>query len=162
MAEEENGGSEPKKKKSPLLFIIIGVAVLLLGGGGFVAYTMFFKSPAPAPDAAAPEAAKPAASFGKVYKLDTFVVNLSDPGGKRYLKTRIELEFINPEVEEELNGRLPQIRDVVLLLLSSKTLEDVQGVEGKIALRNELLMRINQILKTGKLKNLYFTEFIVQ
>ncbi len=65
-------------------------------------------------------------------------------------------------VETELTARLPQLRDLVLLHLSSKSLEEIQGTTGKIALRNELIMRINQALKKTKVRNLYFTEFVVQ
>ena len=51
---------------------------------------------------------------------------------------------------------------MILLLLSSKSLDEIQTVEGKIALRQELIQRINQILTTGKIRNLYFTEFVIQ
>jgi flagellar FliL protein len=61
-----------------------------------------------------------------------------------------------------LKLRQPQLRDVVLLLLSSKTLEEIQGTEGKIILRRELVLRINQVLQKGKIRNLYFTEFVIQ
>ena len=57
---------------------------------------------------------------------------------------------------------MPQLRDGILLLLSSKSMEEIQGIEGKIALRSELVMRVNQILKQGKVRNLYFTEFVIQ
>jgi flagellar FliL protein len=51
---------------------------------------------------------------------------------------------------------------MILLLLSSKTLEQIQDIDGKIALRNELVSRINQALQQGRIKNLYFTEFVIQ
>jgi len=90
------------------------------------------------------------------------VVNLNDPGGKRYLKTDIELEYTSEEVGVELQRRLPQLRDLILLQLSSKGLDDIQSVDGKIALRRELIQRINQTLTSGKVRNLYFTEFVIQ
>jgi flagellar FliL protein len=100
--------------------------------------------------------------FGHIFSMDPFVVNLSDPRGKRYLKTKIELEYTQQGVETELKARLPQLRDMILILLSSKRLEEIQDIEDKIALRNDLIMRINQILKRGAVRNLYFTEFVIQ
>ena len=97
-----------------------------------------------------------------MFQLQPFVVNLSDPGGKRYLKSIIELEFTEDAIQNELDARLPQLRDVILLHLSSKTIEDVQSVDGKIELKNSLITRINQVLKTGKIVNLYFTQFVIQ
>lgn len=168
MAEEKEKEEEPKveKKGSALKFIIIGVAVLVLAGGGFVAWQLFF---AEKPEDASTEAISSEDSIAKLedamsetFAMKTFVVNLNDPGGKRYLKTNIELEYITEEMGEEMEHRLPQLRDLILLLLSSKSLDDVQTVDGKIALRRELIQRINQVLTTGKIRNLYFTEFVIQ
>ncbi len=102
------------------------------------------------------------ADFGQIFDLDTFVVNLGDQGGKRYLKTKIALEYGSEAVGREMTTRLPQLRDMILLLLSSKTLDQIQDIDGKIALRNELMARINQTLQQGHIKNLYFTEFVIQ
>jgi flagellar FliL protein len=102
------------------------------------------------------------ADFGQIFDLDTFVVNLGDQGGKRYLKTKIALEYGSDAVGKEMITRLPQLRDMILLLLSSKNLDQIQDIDGKIALRNELLSRINQVLQQGRVKNLYFTEFVIQ
>jgi flagellar FliL protein len=102
------------------------------------------------------------ADFGQIFDLDTFVVNLGDQGGKRYLKTKIALEYGSEAVGKEMTTRLPQLRDMILLLLSSKTLDQIQDIDGKIALRNELMARINQTLQQGHIKNLYFTEFVIQ
>jgi flagellar FliL protein len=63
---------------------------------------------------------------------------------------------------EEINKRLPQVRDSILTLLSSKSNDDINTLEGKYQLRAEILTSVNQYLKTGKIKNIYFTDFIIQ
>lgn len=151
-----------EKKKSPLMLIIILVVVaLLLAGGGVVGWVMLGGEKSTEPSEIQTKTELEAA-LGLIFDLETFVVNLNDPGGKRYLKTKIDLEYTAPLLAEELKQRLPQLRDVILLLLSNKSLNDIQGVEGKIALRSELILRINQVLKTGKIRNLYFTQFVIQ
>ncbi len=166
--ETKEGEEEPKKKgKLPVKLIVIVLVALILIGGGVFGWIMFTKgsdSDSPKGKTSSKENKKveDEAAFGKIFSFETFIVNLNDPGGNRYLKTKIELELSPTSLETELVGRLPQLRDVVLLHLSSKSLEDIQGTTGKIALRNELIMRLNQALKKTKIRNLYFTEFVVQ
>ena len=58
--------------------------------------------------------------------------------------------------------RLPQIRDLIISLLGAKSFDEVRSIEGKNFLREEMLLRINSLLVTGKAKSIYFTEFVVQ
>lgn len=160
MAEEKESKG---KKKLPVMLIIIVALVLVIAAGGVVGWMMLSGGEEPAEQPAAEQEKKvPETALGQIFDLETFVVNLNDPGGKRYLKTKIDLEYTSMELAEELKQRLPQLRDVILLLLSNKSLDEIQGVEGKIALRGELILRINQILKNGKIRNLYFTQFVIQ
>jgi flagellar FliL protein len=74
----------------------------------------------------------------------------------------MELELSAPEVMEEINNRMPQLRDAILMVLPSKQYSDIGSTEGKIALRDELIAKINGILKKGTVTTIYFTEFVVQ
>ena len=103
-----------------------------------------------------------------------FVVNLIDYGGRRFLKTTIELEVDNEEVKEEIKGKKGEgegggepgketiLRNYIINILSSKTFNDVKSVEGKNELRTAIITKCNLILKTGKVLNVYFNEFIIQ
>ena len=62
----------------------------------------------------------------------------------------------------ELEKRKPQVRDSILLLLSSKTFEDIATFKGKTKIRNQITARLNGILMPGSIKKVYFTEFVVQ
>ena len=171
MAEElENEVEEEGPSgKFPIKWVIVGITVLVLAGGGYVGWSMV-QTDAKTPevqeetsgDAAStsPVAVEP--EVGQTFDLDPFVVNLNEPGGKRYLKAKIGLEFIREEIRVEMAARVPQLRDIILLYLSSKTLEEIQSVDGKIELKNALITRVNQVLKTGKVRNIYFTQFVIQ
>jgi len=106
--------------------------------------------------------------MGPLYRLDTLIVNLADQGGKRYLRTTMELELKpnekvdNSEVVEEIEKRLPQLRDTILMVLPSKLYADISTTPGKISLRDELVAKLNPLLKKGKILKIYFTEFVVQ
>ena len=113
----------------------------------------------------AAEKTKTESLIGPIYPLDPFIVNLADPGGKRYLRTSISLEIKNGEnknLKEEMDKRLPQVKDIIVTLLPTRKFDDIQTVEGKLALRDELMQRLNKILTQGKVTNIYFTEFVVQ
>ncbi|MCP4716317.1 MAG: flagellar basal body protein FliL [Deltaproteobacteria bacterium] len=158
--EQEAGGA---KKKSPMMLIIIIVmAALVIGGGGAVAFLMLKDKGDAGKDAQPPAEEVAPTTLGKIVKLESFVVNLSGSGGRNYLKIDISLELSSEAVEEEINNRMPQVKDAVLMLLSTRTYDDIKSSQGKLVLKEELLMRLNTYLQAGVIKNIYFTSFVVQ
>ncbi|MGA1846853.1 flagellar basal body-associated FliL family protein [Deferribacter abyssi] len=159
--EQEEGGK--KKKKSKLFIIIILVVVLLAGGGAAYFFLVKGKADKNGGDKTKEKKqSKVDSGIGPLYSLDTFIVNLADPGGTRYLKVTMQLELDSEKLQEEMDKRKPQIRDVILTVLSSKTYAEVSTAQGKLALKQELIRRINLILTTGAIRNIYFTEFVAQ
>ncbi len=156
----------PAKATFPIKWIVVGLlALILVGGGTFFALRYLSASNSSSSQentAAKAEKSEKEAKVGVMYSMEPFIVNLLDKGGKRYLKVKMELEVPGEKVAEELTRRKAQLRDTVLLLLTSKKFEDVNRLDGKFQLRNELIFRINQVLRTGKVQALYFTEFVVQ
>lgn len=162
MAEaKEHGGEEggaPKKKGSKLLIIIIAVVVLAGAGGG----TYFFlmkKSPDQKTEEKKKEE-KPSETVN--FGLDPFVVNLSDPTGNKFLKVTIQLELANAKLLDVAKSRVPQMRDSVITLLTSKSSETLIAPEGKLQLKDEITLRLNQVMGEGNVKNVYLTEFVMQ
>jgi flagellar FliL protein len=100
--------------------------------------------------------------IGPLYSLDTMIVNLSDHGGKRYLRVTMALELSDPDAVAVIENRLPQVRDVILMILPTKSYDDVSSTDGKIALRNQMMEKINELMTKGRVNNIYFTEFVVQ
>lgn len=171
MAEEEKelnkeeGGQESAKKGFPVKILIISLMVLLIVGGGLAAWKMGVLAKPEGITQIQQEAdGKPKQSnkdIGPIHTLDTFIVNLIGQG-RSYLKTRIELEVDSENTIVEINRRLPQLRDKILTTLSSKSFDDISTLEGKYQLRSELIASLNQYLTTGRVTNIYFTDFIVQ
>jgi len=95
-------------------------------------------------------------------KMDPFIVNLKGNGMKRYLKTTIAIEVEEKEVKQELEMLTPKLRDTILFVLTSKSYNDLFSNEGKIALKHELIAHINRILKSGTIRAIYITDFIIQ
>lgn len=97
-----------------------------------------------------------------VVPLETFIVNLSGSRGRRIAKVNLELELQSDRVASEIDSRKAQIRDIIIILLSSKTYDDVATKEGKEALRADIKDTVNAFLSSGKIVSVYFTEFIYQ
>jgi flagellar FliL protein len=159
-----------------VIIIIIAVFVLLMGmiGAGF--YLLWSQMTASIAqvqmqNGASEEEAEAEAQeekIGTMYRLDTLIVNLADHGGKRYLRVTMELElkanedYDAVEVVEEIEKRMPQLRDTILMILPSKQYSDISTTAGKIILRDELMGKLNSHLKTGLISTIYFTEFVIQ
>ncbi len=67
-----------------------------------------------------------------------------------------------PEVALEVEERKPQVRDAILLFMSSKSFDELRDLQGKLQLRADLIGRINALLALGEVKTIYFTDFVVQ
>jgi Flagellar basal body-associated protein len=157
MADEqvkEEGKQSGGKKK--LIFILIPVLLLLIGGAGAYFFLTHKKKESTKQMVVAPQ------KLGVMYNLGSFLVNLADKNANTYAKVSITLELSNQKVQQEVVKRLPIIKDAVINLLSSKTYDEIRTPEGKEELRLELIKRINAILVTGGVQNIYFTQFIVQ
>ncbi len=172
MAEKKKADNKEEGKgggKKTLILAIVGV--LLLAGVGAGAY--FFgasrgaaASAAPADPAVAAAAAAAAeaeaGNLGPLVELKDFIVNILDQQDTRYLKASLTLELTSPETAAEVEQRMPQVRDAVILLIGSKTFGELSDLQGKLQLRAEMGAQINKFLKAGKVKNIYFTDFVVQ
>ncbi|MCD8492050.1 MAG: flagellar basal body-associated FliL family protein [Geovibrio sp.] len=172
-AEEKDTQSEQggKKKSKLKLIIIILLLLVLLGGGGGAAYFLFLK-PKPAQTGAQPAASaaqseapqgEKITQIGELYPMESFVVNLADPGGSRYLRVTLQLELTAVKgLKDEIDKRVPQIRDVIITILSSKRYEEINSAQGKMIMKQQIMRRINSLLAAGQIANVYVTEFVIQ
>ncbi|GAB6073599.1 flagellar basal body-associated protein FliL [Nautilia lithotrophica] len=174
MAEEKENQEVQEEKKEGgssklLLIVIIVLLLILLIVGGLVAY--FLLSGGDEEQANQPQEPQKIekkkkvenmTEIGPIYPLDQFIVNLVSNNSSRYLKCKIDLELDSPELQQEVDKKLPAIRDLIIRILSSKTVEEIQTAKGKEKLKEEIKRKINEILTTGEIRHVYFTEFVIQ
>jgi flagellar FliL protein len=108
------------------------------------------------------EAKADAPKVGALFALDPFIANLGDEDGRRYLKATVQVEFFASSVPAEFHARVPQMRDLLLTLFTSKLFAEIRTPQGKALLRDEIINRMNRTLDRDLVKAVYFTEFIVQ
>lgn len=150
-----------KKKR---LFIFLGplVALVLAGALVYILKPLFLSYVLPNYAGAKTEKDRPKKEKGFLYKMDPLIVNLADKETLHYLKIKIDLESMEEKPNEEFEKRIPQIRDHILLLLSTKERLELMNAEGKNKLRKEIREKVNNLLKNFKIKDIYFTEFLIQ
>jgi flagellar FliL protein len=152
-------------KKGVIIITSVAFVFLALMGGGF--YVMWTKivslmPPEEIVEEVPEEEEAETVTIGEMFPLDTFVVNLADGNGKRYLRATMQLELAPEQTVATFEQRLPQIRDVVLTILPTKQFEEIRTVDGKATLRMEILNKLNELLSDEGVANIYFTEFVIQ
>jgi len=158
-ADAKEGGEKEKVVPRPgnkTLFLIIGIIVIALVGGAAVYFLMF--SGKGNKEEHAPEAKKEVKST--LLAIDPFVMNLAEQG--RFLKVSMQFEIADAANQPMVVEHLPQLRDAIITLVSSKSADSLASPEGKFQLKDELLLRANQAIGKDVFKNLYFTEFVMQ
>lgn len=153
-----NTKDAPAPKKKGKLLIIVAAALILASGGGGAAWYFGMRGNA---------AEKPAETAKKILpvflNLDPFVVNLS--GSENYLQVGVVYAVENNIILEAIKAQLPAVRSKVLLKLSSKTVADLTGLEGKQKLTDEILDIAKQSLDEAQRKsvlNMHFSAFVIQ
>jgi len=96
------------------------------------------------------------------FVMEPFIINLSTQGGQKFLKIAIAMELSDASVLETAKKKTAALRDAIIGLISSKSAEDILAPEGKMQFKDEVLLQANQIIKQGSVKNIYFTELIMQ
>ena len=185
MAEEETTEEEsaPKEKKSSnmLMIIIIVVLFLIIIIGGVVAFLLMGNDEEPMPSSnqrqerSAPKQnnsnsgssakyndSRQLSEIGILYPLDTFTVNLKSDAGRRYLKVTMSLELEGEELSLELDAKSPVLRDRIIRILTSKTLEEISSKKGKQKVSQQIMDTLNAMISDGTVRGIYFTEFVIQ
>jgi len=160
--QEQNDAKGAKRGKRGLL-IGAAIALVLAVGGG--AWYMLGRAPADATVASA-TVRQP----GVFVDLDPFTVNLADSGGERFAQVGLVLEVADTVSVTHIEKDMPRLRNEVLLLLSSKTGDELLTVAGKQALAAEIGTLAGAAAgwspgtagRTNPVAAVHFSKFIVQ
>lgn len=160
-AKEEAVVDEPPKKKKGKLLLVL-VILLVLGGAGGGAAWYFTQSDTKSAEHKEEKQLPPV-----FVTLETFTVNLqADGSGEHYLQVGIDLKVTDSTVVELVKLHMPEVRNGVLLLLSSKSAEQIASLEGKQKLSAEIQEQVNKPLNAkaaGKgVTGVFFTSFVIQ
>ncbi len=182
MAEKSEEEQTPEKKKSGnmLMIIIIVVLILIILIGAVVGFLMMgdddeteaVKEPQAkertvskskrSSSSSSMDDSRQLSDIGILYPLDTFTVNLKSDTGSRYLKVTLSLELEGEELSLELDAKMPVLKDRIIRILSSKTIEEISSKKGKSKVSSQIMDTLNSMIADGQIKGIYFTEFVIQ
>ncbi len=170
MAEEKKEGQPAGKKLDlgKMLSLIVLVADLAgVGGACFLMYkaTLGYHQASIREPAAYEQMRKEHAdgenSEPILFTMDPYVVNLAGTP-RRVIKVEMTLEMLDDEGFEEVVKSGAEARDSIVTILNRKSFDDLQTIQGKLFLKDEIAVTLNQQLKKGVVKDIYFSDFIVQ
>lgn len=125
-ASNTAGGTPPAKNSKKL--IVIGGLVALLVVAATIVVLMMNKQHDEEEGASNRAGAVLVPTF---LPLETLVVNLSDPGGDRFIQLGITLELQDDKTAEQVKQFMPSIRDGILRLVSQRNADELLRREGK-------------------------------
>lgn len=167
MAKEDNKNEEaPPKDRSKLFGLIFIVVNLLVSiGGAALVYmnTVGYKSPTVneyTENEKLEEMRKYMESNPIVYTMDTFTINLK--GATRTIRMSLSLEMLSEEGFEEVISKNEMARDEIVKIINSKKFDEIESIQGKLFLKDQIASSINSILEKGVIKDVYFGDFVVQ
>ena len=150
--------AKPAGKKK--LIIIVAAVLLLGGGGGGGAWFMMKGKHSAEGEAQAKPVKKEVRHADKgappvFLPLDSFVVNLRNQttqSNDQFLQTEMTLRLAGPEVVDEVKQHMPEVRNRVLMLLSSKTAQELLTPEGKTKLAESVRVEITAVVDPESVK----------
>lgn len=167
---EKKGNDEKSQGKGRLglnfkvliVLIILLLIVFLFGGALFVAFRIGLVDRLLNNMAAGVASQEVAGEPSYTYEVPEIVVNLSNGNSRRFLSVKFYVGFDETKLTEELERRMPEIRDAVLQTLWDTSAEDIDSPEEKESLREEIKEVINSLVQSGEIKGVYFWHVMVQ
>ena len=98
--------------------------------------------------------------------LENFTVNLQLEDSPQYLQVGLTLKIADSAYTDAIKLNMPDIRNRILLLLSSKKASQIVTLAGKQALVDEIMRETAQALgasvPAGGITSVLFTSFVIQ
>ena len=158
-AEPIAKAQKAKKKRRGKLFWI-GLVLFSAAASG-TSWFLIGEKPAGG-GSAPPQAAEKPPTF---VNLEMFTVNLQPEVGEQYLQVALTVKTTEDGAAEAIKLHMPEIRNRLLLLLSSKLPSQLQSTQGKVQLAGEILGEVRKPLPEALQQSVaavYFTSFVIQ
>lgn len=95
--------------------------------------------------------------------LNEFLVNLKfENNRKNYLKVQIALMYTDKKQTLLINSNTSKIRDVILFELRKHNADEILDGEAMLVLKKEIMQQLNVALEADIIKDVYFTDLVIQ
>ncbi|RMG63740.1 MAG: hypothetical protein D6715_10755 [Calditrichaeota bacterium] len=100
--------------------------------------------------------------FGAVYKLEDIIVNPAQSRGAQFVLVNLAFEVAKDDEVKELEKREVQLRDIIIRLISSRTIDQLDDASDKDSLRVAIAAQVESAVPKLHLRNVYFSNYIIQ
>lgn len=160
-----------------LMIVLIALVVILLIAVGIGGYLLFSSGVLNGQQGSQQEQAQKenSGSSDKTYKasINDLVLNITNAKGReKLMKLSFSLKSTESKIEQIVEEYKPEIVDIVITQVSSRSSEELLTVGGKALLREELLEDINSVInevtsnnkdiEKDNVKQLLFTTFVIK
>ncbi|MBF0327449.1 flagellar basal body-associated FliL family protein [Magnetospirillum moscoviense] len=168
--EGSDDSSDSPKRKLPIkkILIIVLPILLLVGIGAGLYFTgiidkLLGKGEPAAEKSEAPKDAPKVVGPAVFMDLPEMLVNLQTQGRKQaFLKIKVAIELESVLDQPKVEAVQVRLIDTFQVYLRELRPEDLQGAAGMHLLREELLTRIQAVVKPVKVNDVLFKEMLVQ
>jgi len=99
---------------------------------------------------------------GPMVEMGPFTVTLSNADRPSFLKTTLVLEVDQPSRFDEMNRKISQVHSVIAATLAEHDVDTVRSAHGKQQLRTNLKNALNNQLRGGGVRAVYFRELLYE
>jgi len=140
-----------------MLALIVILVIIITGVASFTFFTYFSVSG----DEENTEEVQSIEDIRPTYQVGDFTVNISNNSQISFVRASLVFELENAELAEELDKRSSQIRDRIISTLRAQN-EEILEEPGADTIKEIVKEQINQLLISGKVTNVWFTDLVVQ
>ena len=97
----------------------------------------------------------------KIFTIKDLIINPAKTNGQRLLLLSVGFSVFGEENFKKIEEREVILTDVILNTLSIKTLKELSQVEAKDSLKIELHAKIKEVMPKPKIKNVYFSKYVL-
>lgn len=169
--EKKDAAAKPEKKAGggigKLVVPLIALTNIAVSGGGLMlTYKSTLGYEAPSIEEPSAEEFKKERKLASVsepvqYTMPGFTVNLNG-SPRRLIRIEMTFEMLDSEGFEEIVRNSPRARDAIVRILNRKTFDEIETIQGKLFLKDQIAVALNQTMRAGVIKDIYFNEFLVQ
>ena len=88
-----------------------------------------------------------------------FTTNLANDD---FIRISFKIQTDSKKAKKELDKRIFQVNNIIILELSEKKTEDIKGKDGQKKLEEDIKVKINELMQDGKVEKVYITQFLLQ
>ncbi|MGM0548961.1 MAG: flagellar basal body-associated FliL family protein [Bacillota bacterium] len=149
--------AEEGKMNYKMLALIVVLVIIITGVASFTFFTYFSVSN----DEKEEKEVQSIKDIRPTYEAGSYTVNISNNNRINFIRATIVFELENSDLAEELDKRTSQVRDRVISTLRSQN-QEILEEPGSNTIKRIVKEKINELLISGEITNVWFTELVVQ